>query len=529
MKNAKIGIAIVSHGSNHYAFQPLIAGKSAVEIVFQILINEFSDLEHKIIHFIPATWNEIKPDHINLDASIKPIHTESTIYDLLIHAQEQFTQQDHIIFIHSHYPLFLITAMQQALQTHLDELAEYTYFENYPKGIGVEILSSFTLQKITQIASGNNEPLNEGSIQRLINFDINAYDVEIMLSPEDRRKDRLTLAADTKRNTTILKNLLDELSLDDLSQINCMDIYRILDSKPAVKRPFPTYVEVELTNHCESHCTICPRTLTNRPQGFMDLTSAGHLAKSLADWCGEVVVGFSGMGEPLEHPQFIEILHAFLDQKSIRVVLETNGFRFTPELLKEIMAHPHHHHFDCIFALDAVDEETYLNIRGVDWFDQVEEHLINALRVNREHTYIQFIHLKENEKQIASMRQRWHDYEDRLIFQKYNAFCGLMPAQNPLDLAPIRRFPCWVLGREMYIGWDGMVGMCKQDVSRTYSLGTLKYHDTNLKNELEHIWEQGTTLFETHHHCYGMADQSPKSCQEPNLCKSCDEWYTFSF
>src|SRR5690242_6214336 len=62
---------------------------------------------------------------------------------------------------------------------------------------------------------------------------------------------------------------------------------------------FPTRINVEVTNHCNQRCPLCPRLAFTRPLGFMD----PELFARIADECAghPTTLWLHFLGEPLLH------------------------------------------------------------------------------------------------------------------------------------------------------------------------------------------------------------------------------------
>ena len=80
------------------------------------------------------------------------------------------------------------------------------------------------------------------------------------------------------------------------------------------------------------------------------------------------------------------------------------------------------------------------------------------------------------------------------------------------DLSPLKRMPCWHLKRDVNILIDGRVIMCREDLQAQTVWGNL------LREPLDEIWSKGQVLYDRH-----------LNQDYPDICRKCDEYYTFNF
>jgi spiro-SPASM protein len=80
------------------------------------------------------------------------------------------------------------------------------------------------------------------------------------------------------------------------------------------------------------------------------------------------------------------------------------------------------------------------------------------------------------------------------------------------DLSPLKRFACWHLKRDLHVLIDGSVPVCREDLEGGKILGNI------LTDDLREIWDRGTPWYLRH-----------LDGDYPELCKGCDEYYTYNF
>ncbi len=95
-------------------------------------------------------------------------------------------------------------------------------------------------------------------------------------------------------------------------------------------------VYIELTNACNFSCKMCFKNSFVEPDGYMDTKTIEHLKESLKGLkhLKEVVIG--GIGEPLLHKNFKEIVRFLKEELGVYVILASNGYllnRFSDFLL----------------------------------------------------------------------------------------------------------------------------------------------------------------------------------------------------
>ena len=70
---------------------------------------------------------------------------------------------------------------------------------------------------------------------------------------------------------------------------------------------FPKRVTLELTNHCNLRCVMCPRKYMRGPKGYMSFSLYKNIIGQLAEHRDTALVPFF-RGESLLHPRCIEML-----------------------------------------------------------------------------------------------------------------------------------------------------------------------------------------------------------------------------
>ena len=86
-------------------------------------------------------------------------------------------------------------------------MSQYTFSDGWPLGLTPEILENTAMEKLALLGREEAGVIKRDSLFTLIQKDINAFDLETIISPEDFRLLRLELAADGMRNFLLLDRL----------------------------------------------------------------------------------------------------------------------------------------------------------------------------------------------------------------------------------------------------------------------------------------------------------------------------------
>ena len=73
------------------------------------------------------------------------------------------------------------------------------------------------------------------------------------------------------------------------------------------------------------------------------------------------------------------------------------------------------------------------------------------------------------------------------------------------------RVPCWHVKRDLSVLLDGTVPLCREDVGGELLLGNL------FSDGLESVWERGERYYLLH-----------LGASYPEMCRRCDEYYTYN-
>jgi hypothetical protein len=215
-------------------------------------------------------------------------------------------------------------------------------------------------------------------------------------------------------------------------------------------------VNLELTNHCNLRCTICPvNTTMQRPKGYMD----PELFRRIIDENEQLdfVLAFQ-WGEPLLHPQFFELVRYAAD-RGVRTMITSNGTHLDPENRRRLL--------ECgleriTFSVDG-DHATHLAIRDYDL--ETLRRDVQALVTERDaadaalRIDVSMVVDRATESALETYFADWRGIADRV-------------QAIPRLVAERRTAPCRELWRgTLVVLWDGRVTVCCVDSEGLLTVG----------------------------------------------------------
>ncbi len=237
-------------------------------------------------------------------------------------------------------------------------------------------------------------------------------------------------------------------------------------SAPAPRAPgrkIPV-LHLELTNHCNLKCIICPHRIMERPKGLMDPDLACRLIGEASGRVREI--NFSFFGEPLLHPKLDRILDS-LEDRDFRFVMNTNAVlldeRRRPRLAELRLE-------QLRISLDSAVEATYEAIRVGSKFDRVVQNTIDFLDIpDRGSVRLVMVSSSVNHDEHEQFLEFWKPRlrpGDEILVKNILSWTGVI-----LDPDQIVNRVCPLWDGHVVVGWDGTVSACFLDYEQKLSIG----------------------------------------------------------
>ncbi len=276
---------------------------------------------------------------------------------------------------------------------------------------------------------------------------------------------------------------------------------------------YPKQVILEITSHCNLKCKGCafhgPDAFTSRPKGFMARDTWKAVIDEIASWPAEVNLTTHGGGEPLLHPDLLDILEYAKKNRNIKAGVLTNATLLTEELAKELVARK----IDWIaFSVDGVDPAAHALVRPGSKLDIIENNIMQFLQIAEKQghtveTLINMVQYPEVKGQNEAFVEKWLGKVDVVRLSPYRD----PPSSRRWPGTKKPRRACELLWSQAVVAWDGRVGLCCEDMDIDVELG-----DTR-KIPLLSIWNGPDISHIRSLHENGSWKAIP-------LCATCDTW-----
>ena len=244
-------------------------------------------------------------------------------------------------------------------------------------------------------------------------------------------------------------------------------------------RSLPEKVYIEPTDMCNLSCTMCFRhSWIGEKEGRLDLPVFLELAKEMEDLPSVRECFFGGMGEPLSHPQILDMLRAVPDR--IKKSMITNGTLLTGEMSENLIRSGLR---ELWVSMDGFSRDAYESIQLGSRYQQILENIdrFNKARAGKDvHLCITFVLTGSNEGEL----ERIDSFADRYQVDEINISReipgepvkeGYLTSEDPetVPLGKMRRLREGIISVEedrcpfitnnaVFIKWNGDVAPCMQ-------------------------------------------------------------------
>jgi len=288
------------------------------------------------------------------------------------------------------------------------------------------------------------------------------------------------------------------------------------------KFSLPPMITLDVTNVCNLHCIHCPYPDIEAQSDFkpahLSWEHFQKIAHELSTHDQPSLLRFVGDGEPMLHPQLIEMIE--LAKRTTRCVvnLTTNGTFLSDSKIERLLESK----IDLIdISLDGLSKPVYETIRKKSSFEHVMHNIFSLLerRKNKKSptkVMVSFVKQAENENETESFKKFWDPLVDYVMIRDLHSALGRIKQEESIQrngARELERYPCPHLWKRLVVDCLGRVKFCASDWGDKTMLGNIG--DTSLKA----LW-QGQLLNDLRNqHLNG-------DIHEDTACKKCNDWAT---
>ena len=291
-------------------------------------------------------------------------------------------------------------------------------------------------------------PLGRSFLFDTVKKDINSYDLETMIAPDDVRHLRLAFYADTKASWLLCRHF---------TGITAENYAAYIAERQEFLRPLPAYYGMEIVAYHPLHSIYRPNLFPNNfdDSCCMDFEAAARLIDAIAAFSESAVISLSLYGEPLLHPRFATLVALILNHQNLSVLIETSGiadktaynleyFTQLAQVCRDVPPRSGGHlPIYWIVDIDAAGSKTYGAVHQLP-DEEAERSLKQAVtfadqlaNVFPKAVWVQMTRMNENEAELEPFYRLWEKREAKPLIQKYDHLCGALPDRRPADFSPL--------------------------------------------------------------------------------------------
>jgi len=206
----------------------------------------------------------------------------------------------------------------------------------------------------------------------------------------------------------------------------------------------------------------------------MSMDDARSLASELAASGSRVT--FSGVGDPLLHPEFEAIIQCFADAGVKRMHIETDLLNVSDRIAEAVVRAK----VDVVSVhVPALTPATYRAICGVDRLGDAIEGLTRLIKIRVSMGQAVpliaplFVKCRSNQMEMEAWVDQWIRATGSAVVRGATSLCGLIENASPMSMAPPLRRACRRLASSIHVLSDGTITTCEQDVKGEQSLANL--------------------------------------------------------
>lgn len=280
--------------------------------------------------------------------------------------------------------------------------------------------------------------------------------------------------------------------------------------RDCIVAPFPLHLDIETTNACNLRCPHCAATGNGwgaPGKGFMQMALFRKILEE-ATREGVKCLKFSLRGEPLIHPQIIEMIQETARAGIPDFYFNTNGMLLSPEIASALIdaGLPR-----ISISVDGWDRQSFNAFRLGAEYEVVCANIASLMNLRRQRNSV-FPQVRVQAVMLPEFKPHWPEYHDH--------WSGIVDEVGYLDAREegpefdhrgiITSFKCPFLWQRMVVLWDGTVLPClAHGVANVTPLTLGNAGEETIKT----LWTSHLSSQLRKLHCDGLSHRHP-SCDE---------------
>jgi len=280
---------------------------------------------------------------------------------------------------------------------------------------------------------------------------------------------------------------------------------------------FPLVLNIEPTNACNAKCYYCPNgdVVKNQGIGFLDINDYKGIIDQIKSH-KLIMLNFHKDGEPLLHKKLPDMVEYAKEKDAAEVIhLNTNGILINTKVGRGIIEREID---DITISIDAANKNTYLQLKGINGFDKLEESIEKIVdyrdKINS-NTKIRVKIMEFDEigqEEIDLFIEKWSGIADEVQVTGIHNWSGAFKSIEVTDeQSANERYPCALLWYMLAINSNGKVSTCNVDWNYSGVVGDI--HNQSIKE----IWN-----------CVSIKNIRRAQLNEkwdcPQVCRECVVW-----
>lgn len=257
-------------------------------------------------------------------------------------------------------------------------------------------------------------------------------------------------------------------------------IYRLEESQTMAD--YPLNIMIEVTNHCNIKCVMCPREVMTRKEGVMDFGLYSKIIDETTKHGKPYILTLHFSGEPLINKQLPEMIK-YAKKKGVPIVrLNSNGTLLDENKSRELL----NSGLDVITIAIEANKEIHNKVRIGSDFDAVKENvkqlteMKRILKLKKPNIRVQILTMDGvTEEIIKDSISMWEPIVDYVNVASVGTVGGQV---DDLGSTREKKTYCKEIWTNMIILWNGDATVCCADHDARLKVGNV------LEESVEDIW-----------------------------------------